>query len=621
MDNTVSCPGRTYLGRTIDPFIRVYLDGEVLGETARLKNQPDPTWEQDFFFDVRRDADGYLYGILRLELYNDKGGRADECVCSCEVDLSELPPEASDPYGQQRSECYDYDLAFAPDARGAKLAKQGRSPRLSVALVGAIPSWGALVAGLEGCEEAVGLLADEDSKQLYVPLPGGEGAGLYGGIHYDLPRAVHFKLVTTAKDPSGLHLDFKCSKARCLRVERVVHRRHRRRLLSGLRVSAEATLTGMPLGTDLTRLQLVVTARRAVASVPVPTTLERAGFPSPAAGSAHLSFKRVTKDMIGGGAGGAMLDAAAGAILVPVGKPPHSALLQLGYGEGNSRGEGGGLGALLGGGGQGPCLRVLTVKGQAEGSGKALVHDFAVAAAEGPLTTVSEAHRRPLQVLDGSYAVSRTAELPGAFNDEAPGMYDSAVLVYYNLEPPPEPEPVDDLLEAFRQNPVPQSMGSAVNMVATTGSKVVGRVVGQLGSLVVSGSEGALARVANVTSSIASSNSGRDGASSRVMGALKAPLKLFRGKAADREGERASQDGSGREDRPGSGREGRQGIGRDGGSRDGREGSGRDGPEGSASARSGREREGLVSRYGRERRAPRTDEEDEDEYEEEDEDS
>ncbi len=45
--------------------------------------------------------------------------------------------------------------------------------------------------------------------QLYVPLPGGEGAGLYGGIQYLLPRAVHLKLVTTSKHHAGLHLDFK----------------------------------------------------------------------------------------------------------------------------------------------------------------------------------------------------------------------------------------------------------------------------------------------------------------------------------------------------------------------------------------------------------------------------
>lgn len=46
-------------------------------------------------------------------------------------------------------------------------------------------------------------------RQIYVPLPEGEGAGLWGGIHYELPRAVSFKLVSTSKEHVGLHLDFK----------------------------------------------------------------------------------------------------------------------------------------------------------------------------------------------------------------------------------------------------------------------------------------------------------------------------------------------------------------------------------------------------------------------------
>ncbi len=42
-----------------------------------------------------------------------------------------------------------------------------------------------------------------------MPLPEGEGAGLWGGIHYELPRAVSFKLVSTSREHVGLHLDFK----------------------------------------------------------------------------------------------------------------------------------------------------------------------------------------------------------------------------------------------------------------------------------------------------------------------------------------------------------------------------------------------------------------------------
>jgi hypothetical protein len=45
--------------------------------------------------------------------------------------------------------------------------------------------------------------------QLFVPLPGGEAAGLYGGLQYDLPRAVRFVLLTTHKSHAGLHLDFR----------------------------------------------------------------------------------------------------------------------------------------------------------------------------------------------------------------------------------------------------------------------------------------------------------------------------------------------------------------------------------------------------------------------------
>jgi hypothetical protein len=35
-----------------------------------------------------------------------------------------------------------------------------------VALLGCMPSWAAMLAQLEGCEEEAGLLADEESRQV-----------------------------------------------------------------------------------------------------------------------------------------------------------------------------------------------------------------------------------------------------------------------------------------------------------------------------------------------------------------------------------------------------------------------------------------------------------------------
>ncbi len=46
----------------------------------------------------------------------------------------------------------------------------------------------------------------------------------------------------------------RCSKASSLKVERVSYHQRRKRLLKGLKVYGEATLTNLPLYTDLRRL-------------------------------------------------------------------------------------------------------------------------------------------------------------------------------------------------------------------------------------------------------------------------------------------------------------------------------------------------------------------------------
>ncbi|GIL48177.1 hypothetical protein Vafri_4866 [Volvox africanus] len=361
-------PRTNFIG-TIDPYIRVYLDGNILGETRHFKNQQDPVWEEDFFFDASRDEDGCLCSVLRLELYDENRTRQDEHVGSVEIDLSEVPPETFDPIVKQEAQFYDYDIIYKDEKRGEKLSRQGRSPTLRVGFLGSIPSWNALVAQLAGWEEEVGLLVDEDSRQLYAPLPGGEGAGLYGGIQYLLPRAVHFKLVTASKHHTGLHLDFRCPKARCLRIERVSYHQHRKRLLKGLRVYAEATLTNLPLFTDLGRLQLLASKRRAAASHSVPDTLERTGFPTDVTGSS-LSYKRVSRAMAAPPV--ALLDADSSCVYVPVGNPASpAAMLQLDFGE--DSGDGGRLGrggGRLEGGPQRAVLRALTIKAErSEGQG------------------------------------------------------------------------------------------------------------------------------------------------------------------------------------------------------------------------------------------------------------
>ena len=68
--------------------------------------------KQDFFFDAIRDADGYLAGIVRLDLYDENKARQDELVGTVDIDLSEIPPEAADPRGQQQIAFYDYPVSY-----------------------------------------------------------------------------------------------------------------------------------------------------------------------------------------------------------------------------------------------------------------------------------------------------------------------------------------------------------------------------------------------------------------------------------------------------------------------------------------------------------------------------
>lgn len=126
---------------------------------------------------------------------------------------------------------------------------------------------------------------------------------------------------------------------------------HRLRLLKGLRVYAEATLTHLPLSTDLRKLLLTATPRRAVASCPVADLLQKGAYPG-----LGCSYKKAARDM-GGRAGGALVDPDGSCVYLPVGKAPHSALLQLDFAPRQGAGQGGG-----------PALRVVTVKGQAAGS-------------------------------------------------------------------------------------------------------------------------------------------------------------------------------------------------------------------------------------------------------------
>ncbi|PNW71273.1 hypothetical protein CHLRE_16g690750v5 [Chlamydomonas reinhardtii] len=566
---------------TIDPYVRVYFDGHDLGETKHLQKQQEPVWEEDFFFETKQDEDGRLSGIVRLELFDDNRAQQDEYVGAVEVDLAEVPPEVAAPTSARRIQYLDYAISYRHDKRGEKFAKQGRDSRLVVGFMGCMSAWSSLAEQLEGCEEEVGLLADEDSKQLYVPLPDtGERAGLWGGVHYDLPRAVRFKLVCTSKDHAAMHLDFRVSKARCVRVARRTYHSRRVKLCAGLKVFAEATLSDLPLCTDLSKLSLVVTSRRAVASSNVAEALDRAGFGGPGSLAAS-SFARAAREMGPEGANSAAVDEEGSSVYVPLGKAPHSALLQVDFSRPPGTAPGTGpsaappppekpkslFGSFLGGGGGGaaqqqPVLKVASVKTSSKANGgKVLVHDFATTHCE-VTATLSEAHRKP-QLAAGEYEISRTSELVGALDDGGePETYDSAVLVYYQLEaeplahisfadlfsPPPEPEPEPDAaFFADLDEGLPHSVGSVMFSVAATGGKMIGRVAGQLGNLV--GSSGAGSGKGRATADGAEGGGGggssEPGMPGKVLGVIKgvpglitkgvpevmkAPLKLFRGK-------------------------------------------------------------------------------------------
>ncbi|KAG2437771.1 hypothetical protein HYH02_011147 [Chlamydomonas schloesseri] len=569
---------------TIDPYIRVYFDGHDLGETKHVQKQQEPVWEEDFYFEAKQDEEGRLSGIVRLELFDENKAQQDEYVGAVEIDLAELPPEVTEPSSARRIQYLDYSISYRNDKRGEKFAKQGRDSRLVVGFMGCMPALSALAAQLEGYEEEVGLLVDEESKQLYVPLPDtGERAGLWGGVHYDLPRAVRFKLVCTGKDHAAMHMDFRVSKSRCVRVQRRAYHTHRVKLCAGLKVYAEATLSDLPLCTDLSKLSLAVTSRRAVASSNVAEVLDKAGFGGPGSLAAS-SFARAVREMGPEGANAARVDEEGNSVYVPVGKAPHSVLLQVDFGRPPGTAPGGGAGAapppqerpksifgsLFGGGdgaataAQQPVLKVASVKTSSRANGgKALVHDFATTHCE-VTTTLSEAWRKP-QLAAGEYEISRTSELVGALDDSGEAdTYDSAVLVYYQLDaeplahisfadlflPPPEPEPAEDDASFFANldEGLPHSVGSVMFSVAASGGKMIGKVAGQLGSLVGSAGTGSgrgRATADNGEGGGGGGTEGQGGMPGKVLGAIKgvpglitkgvpevmkAPLKLFRGK-------------------------------------------------------------------------------------------
>ncbi len=56
----------------IDPYVVVRFNGNVVGRTLTRDNEPNPRWDEDFFFEVEAGQDGGLTGTVTLELYDEE---------------------------------------------------------------------------------------------------------------------------------------------------------------------------------------------------------------------------------------------------------------------------------------------------------------------------------------------------------------------------------------------------------------------------------------------------------------------------------------------------------------------------------------------------------------------
>ncbi|PNH01597.1 hypothetical protein TSOC_012499 [Tetrabaena socialis] len=230
---------KTDLFSQIDPYVVVSAGGVVLGRTTSRDNNPNPVWEEDFFFEAEESETG-VYGSVTLQLY-DEEVTVDEHVGSCELELGELEAGAL-------FEALELPLRFNQDKRGKKWAKSARNARLVVQVIALGKAFSSYV---EELAEVEGAVLDEAGGAFLLPVPDTEQQ-LWAGMRFG-PRATQLLLCCTAdpKADPNVSYDLSYSGTASLRLERLLYRKPVR--LMGLKVWSETRALNVPVDARLSK--------------------------------------------------------------------------------------------------------------------------------------------------------------------------------------------------------------------------------------------------------------------------------------------------------------------------------------------------------------------------------
>ncbi|GIL53739.1 hypothetical protein Vafri_9342 [Volvox africanus] len=411
---------KTDMFSQIDPYVVVSFMGETLGRTVTRDNNPNPVWEEDFFFEAEEDDDG-LHGTIVFDLYDEEVTK-DEYVGSVRLDLESLSPE-------MLLRPIELPVAYKNDKRGQKLARGAPRARLALQLVATGKGFSSYALELE---EAEGVILDERSETVLVPVPDTEES-VWVGLRF-MRRSTQILLLSTA-DPRAapnpaVWYDLAYSGSSSLRMERLQYRKPVKML--GLKVWSELRATNVPIDTKLSKVRILERERRLVDTIDPADVLVGHGYMigMPFLAAVKELSKRPTVHV----------DAAVQAIWIRMdpNQPQPAQLLQLDYSDqrlgrdaaevvalvddtspGSKKGTNGGGGGRKGYEGKFPALRICSTSSELNKGYELAFFGDGGRAAAGPIVTVSEAFRRPKPVLGGLYDIVHTVELRDAFVGEA----------------------------------------------------------------------------------------------------------------------------------------------------------------------------------------------------------
>eukprot|EP00798_Chlamydomonas_sp_ICE-L_P022108 gene22108-29167_t len=215
----------------IDPYIKCYgpfSEAEAGGlaprtgpcmSTVYFGDEPNPEWYESFFFKVEVNEDGFMVGVIRLELW-DKENLSDEFCGISLLDLSHWPADLprGGSYGTLLTLPVDYagpkKKVYMKQNRNSRLVvrlvgskkkvymKQNRNSRQVVRLVGAIKASDELVHQLGPTAASFGT---DDEQHLYKPIE--HDIRMYAGSGRELmPGVLCYEEVVLRGLP--LHVDY-----------------------------------------------------------------------------------------------------------------------------------------------------------------------------------------------------------------------------------------------------------------------------------------------------------------------------------------------------------------------------------------------------------------------------